>query len=218
MSNTFLKHVGVANAKKIIIVLHSMEEAGQEHMALVLFADSIPAAYKETLFQCLNSAEGQAAKNLASIIETKILPDGRNLGRVLHEEGHFKKLPTNQVFCQPNDANKIRLSDLNDLTSKIDAGGDALKRMEALENQKGMHRNKKGVRTMSDSSLDERLSKLNLSDPETVLAEMVSQSAKLRTAAEALIRDAEMMEGKAAQLQAATEPKAKKVAKKAMKP
>jgi hypothetical protein len=68
---------------------------------------------------------------------------------------------------------------------------------------------------MSDESLQDKMSKLNLSDPATVFNELTAQSEKLRKAADALIRDAELMEEKAFQLQKATAPvKVKKPLKK----
>jgi len=208
-----LKHAGLFNAQKVIIVLHKLE--GQEHMSLVLICEKLPPQYAKSVFECLNSPEGQASKDLASILETKQLPDGRNLGKVLHTEGHFKKVPNNQLFATPDQTNKIRVSELNELTSKIAEGGDALKRLEELDANKGMHRNKKGIRTMSDESLQDKMSKLNLSDPATVFNELTAQSEKLRKAADALIRDAELMEEKAFQLQKATAPvKVKKPLKK----
>jgi hypothetical protein len=120
-------------------------------------------------------------------LETATLPDGRNLGQVLHTEGHFKKVPTNQVFVTPDKINKIRLNDLNEMLSKIDQGGEALKKMEDLDKNKGMHR-----RTPDEVVTSE--------NPTEASKQLTEQSQKLILTAESLLKEAKVLGEKASAL------------------
>jgi len=140
------KHIGLHNAKKIIIVLHKMP--AEEHMCLVLINDKIPPRYYDAVIKALETPEAQneSTKDFAEILEKTLLDDGRNLGQLLYSESHFKKVPTNQVFATPygyTSSNKIKLNDLNEHLSKIAEGGEALAKLEALDKGRGMNRKKR---------------------------------------------------------------------------
>jgi hypothetical protein len=134
---TITKHIGLHNAAKVIVLMRELPE--EEHMALVLLNDKLPQVYHAPVLEALNSAAGQAANNLADIIDTVKLPDGRSLAYLLHTEGFIKKVQTNNVFMTPDSTNKIRLSELNAYMNAISKGGDALKKMQELDEHRGMH-------------------------------------------------------------------------------
>ena len=143
---SFYKHTGLHNAQPIFVVLHQMPDPAEGHMALILFRDKLPSAYSEAVVKCLNTPEAQAAKNFADALEKTSLPDGRNLAKVLYTEGHLKKVPTNQVFVTPDSRNKIKLNDLNEYLTRIEEGGEALKKLEAMDKGRGMSRYKKDAK------------------------------------------------------------------------
>lgn len=162
MSNNITKHIGLNNGKKIIICWSQLPE--EKHMCLALMTDTIPAAYKEAVFNTVNSEAGQKAKNLADALFEVKLPDGRNLLNVLHTENLLKKLQTDQTFVTPDSVNKIKLNELNDMLEKIEAGGEAAKKLADLDEHKGMNRKKRPnapadqVSTQSDlNSSDKKL-------------------------------------------------------------
>ena len=132
-----MKHTGLHAAKKIVIVLHKLE--AEPHMCLVMYSDKLPPLYHDTIMKLLTSEKGQASKDFSSALENEKLPDGRALAFTLHQEGHFKKVPTNQVFATPDTRNKIRLDELNDYLTKIDEGGEALKKLQEREASMGMN-------------------------------------------------------------------------------
>lgn len=178
MSNNICKHVGLNNAKKVLILWNKVP--GENHMALVLYADKIPAAYSELIHKTLISEAGQKAKNFADALNEVKLPDGRNLLNALHTESHIKKVQTDQTFITPDSINKIKLSELNDMLDKIEAGGDAAKKLEELDTYKGMNRKRrKGVVENTPSDLEASDKKL--------VAELREQTNQLKGAVEALL-------------------------------
>jgi hypothetical protein len=118
----------------------------EEHMCLVTYQEKLPPRYYNAVMSTLNSPEGQAAKDFATALEGAKLEDDRNLAKVLYTEGHLKKVPANQVFATPygyQSSNKIKLNELNDYMKKIEQGGDALKKLEDFDENKGYHGKKK---------------------------------------------------------------------------
>ena len=143
---TMKKHVGLFNAQKVTIILNKMPN--EDHMALVVMDDKLPPRYYQALKAALDTPEGQEAKEFATALENVFLEDHRNLGFVLHSEGHLKKVPSNQVFATPfgyESSNKIRLNELNEYLTKIENGGDALKKLEDFEENKGLNRKTKSA-------------------------------------------------------------------------
>lgn len=138
-----MKHVGLHNAQHVTIILHKLPD--EEHMCLVVYDNKIPSHYFTALHNVVKSPDGQAAKNLADVLEHTQLEDGKYLAGLLHQERHLKKVPCNQVFATPygyENPNKIKLDALNDILSKIENGGDSLKKLEEFEQNRGMNVNK----------------------------------------------------------------------------
>ena len=57
-----LKHVGRHNNKKVAIVYRTVPS--EDHMALVLYTESIPSLIHDEAMKCLESEIGQQAKEL----------------------------------------------------------------------------------------------------------------------------------------------------------
>lgn len=205
---SFTKHVGLDNAKNIIIMTHQIP--GEEHMCLVVYPDKMPPLYLQHLTRVLNSAAGQAAKNLMDEAFKMVLPDGRNLLTTLHTEGHLKKRPTKQVFVQPDSRNKIYLSELNDMLSKIEEGGAAAQKLEQFDAGRGI--NKKAeqkkpnelesasdlkISADTDSGLP-TVSPLVQPNDTDLIAALHTNSQKLMETANLLIEEAKSLEEKAA--------------------
>jgi hypothetical protein len=185
MSN-IIKHVGLNNAKKVIILWPRCP--GEEHMALALYEDKIPATYKDAIHKVVESVAGQQAKNLADALFEVKLPDSRNLLETLHKEGHIKKIQTDQTFMTPDSINKIKLNELNDMLDKIEVGGDAAQKLSDLDAQKGMNRkNRKSV------VVEEGLT-LSANDKSTISA-LKKQTEQLTGTVEALLIEVRKLKG-----------------------
>ena len=141
-----MKFVGLHNAQPITIVLHKMPD--EDHMCLLVYNEKLPPRYYQAVMTTLNSQSAQEEAEFATALERVSLEDGRNLAKVLYTEGHLKKVPCNQVFATPfgpKSTNKIKLNDLNEYTSKIAQGGEALKKLEDFDANKGLNRKTKSA-------------------------------------------------------------------------
>jgi hypothetical protein len=218
------KHVGLHNAQKVTIVLHQMPT--EDHMCLVMYDQKLPPRYYDAVKKVLATQEAQETKDFATALESARLDDDRNLAKVLYTEGHLKKVPCNQVFATPfgyESSNKIKLNELNQYTSKIEEGGDALRKLEefdANKGYKGKHRKenlgegtpvsiaptptpvqtsapvRQPAPTEQQSYWDAKASHAPI-DPASASAELRNQGDILRTAAVQLLQQAKILAEKA---------------------
>jgi len=131
-----VKHVGTHNNKKIVVLFR--QTPNEDHLALVVYSDSMPSLIHDAVMECVSSDVGQQAENLADALQRKSMPDGRIALTVLHQEGYIKKVQTNQVIMTPNAKSTVRLDELNDVVSKLKAGGEAAEKMKELDQNAGM--------------------------------------------------------------------------------
>ena len=218
---SFTKHVGLDNAKKIIIMSHSLP-GPDGHMCLVVYPEKMPQQYLEHLSRVLNSAEGQAAKNLMDEAFKVTMPDGRNLLVTLHSEGHLKKRPTNQVFIQPDSRNKLYLSELNNMLEKIEEGGTAKTKLEEYDAGRGLNK-KDAVQNVTVNPVPESAGAV-ISSPvtqsvpvltnESIASDLHANSQKLMDTATLLIAEAKSLEAQAKLLVPVKKREAKNTVKK----
>lgn len=201
---SFTKHVGLDNAKKIIIMSHKVPD--EDHMCLVVYPEKMPQQYLQYLSQVLNSAEGQAAKNLMDEAFKVTMQDGRNLLVTLHSEGHLKKRPTNQVFIQPDSRNKLYLSELNSMLEKIEAGGAAKTKLEEYDAGRGLNKRAPSAQNVTVDPIPESAGAV-ISSPvtqsvpvltnESIASDLHANSQKLMDTATLLIAEAKSLEAQA---------------------
>jgi hypothetical protein len=131
-----LKHVGTHNNKKCVILFR--KTPGEDHMALVVYSDSMPSIVHDAVMEAVNSDVGQQEENLAEALQRKTMPDGRIALQVLHGEGYIKKVQTNQVIMTPNAKSSVRLDELNGIIDKLKDGGEAADKLKELDQNAGM--------------------------------------------------------------------------------
>ena len=131
-----LKHVGTHNNKKCVILFR--KTPGEDHMALVVYSDSMPSLVHDAVMEAVNSDVGQQEENLAEALQRKTMPDGRIALQVLHGEGYIKKVQTNQVIMTPNAKSSVRLDELNNIIDKLKDGGEAADKLKELDQNAGM--------------------------------------------------------------------------------
>jgi len=110
----------------------------ENHMALVLYSDTLPRMIHDEVMKQLESPVGQNAKDFADVLFRTTLNDGRNALEVLHKEGFIKKVPTAQVLITPTTKSTVRLDELNDILDEMDKGEEAIKRMQEIDTNAGM--------------------------------------------------------------------------------
>ena len=210
-----IKHVGKHNQKRVAIVYRTVPD--EDHMALVVYADSMPSMIHDEVMKVIESAIGQNAKELADALFRTTMADGTNCLSTLHKGGLLKKVPTNQVIVTPTAKSTCRLDELNNLLKKIEEGGDAAQALADMDANRGI----KGVvqegrelgqpakpftGVQSTTSAD-TLGVLS----DTDLAEQRTQQAnKMEAEAKQLLAEAKRLKQEATQL---SQPKAKNVGK-----
>jgi hypothetical protein len=196
-----IKHVGKHNQRKIAIVYKYIPD--EEHMALIVYTDSLPQMIHDEAMKCLESAVGQNAKELADALFRTIMGDGQNCLTALHRGGWLKKVPTNQVVVTPTSQSTIRLDELNKILKEMEAGEDAKQRMADIDSNRGV----KGVlsegrevgeptRTSSSSvnTSNEALSDADLAN------QRLDQANRMETEAKNLLAEAKRLKEEAKSL------------------
>ena len=136
-----IKHVGKHNSKKIVLLWRRVPN--ENHMALVLYSDTLPRLIHDEVMKALESQIGQNAKELSDVLFRTTMSDGRNALEVIHKEGFIKKVPTSQVLITPTAKSSVRLDELNDILDEMEKGEEAVKRLADIDNNTGMQTKKR---------------------------------------------------------------------------
>jgi hypothetical protein len=130
-----LKHIGRHGERKVVIAYNTVP--GEDHMALVVYSDSLPSALHDELMKVLESTAGQGAKILAEALHRNVGSEGVNTLTNLHKGGFLKKVQTKQVILTPNAKTSVRLDELNKILSEMEKGADAVKKMADIDAGRG---------------------------------------------------------------------------------
>jgi len=136
-----IKHVGKHNNKKIVLLWRKVP--GEDHMALLLYSDTLPRMIHDEVMKQLESPIGQNAKEFSDVLFRTVMPDGRNALEVLHREGFIKKVPCSQVLITPTAKSSVRLDELNDILNEMEKGEEAVKRLADIDQNAGMQTKKR---------------------------------------------------------------------------
>lgn len=131
-----IKHVGKHGDRKVAIVFR--EVPGEEHMALVVYPETLPVAMHDAIMRTIESEVGQTAENLGDALFRSLFNDGRPMLQTLHAEGMLKKVQTKQVVVTPNPSSHVNLSEMNEMIRKMKLGQEAIKELADLDTNKGM--------------------------------------------------------------------------------
>jgi hypothetical protein len=132
-----IKHVGRHNEKRCVVVFR--EVPGEEHMALVVYPDTLPTHFHDDLMNCLQSDAGQNANNLADALHRTTGTDGRVLLSAIHEQRWMKKVRTQDVIMIPQPNNPgVQLSEINTIIAGLETGSEAAAKMADLDANAGL--------------------------------------------------------------------------------
>jgi hypothetical protein len=131
-----IKHVGKHGDRKVAIVFR--EVPSEEHMALVIYPDTLPVAMHDSIMKVIEGEPGQTAENLGDAMFRSLFPDGRPMLQTLHAEGMIKKVQAKQVVVTPNATSHVNLAEMNEIIRKMKLGEDAIREMAALDQNRGM--------------------------------------------------------------------------------
>jgi hypothetical protein len=216
-----IKHVGKHNNKKIVLLWRKVPN--EDHMALVLYSDTLPRLLHDEVMRALESPIGQNAKEFSDVLFRTTMADGRNALEVLHREGMIKKIPTSQILITPTMKSSVRLDELNSILDEMDKGEDAVKRLAEIDKQAGMAP-KKRVREGREVGMppnNSSVSRTNLDvdasasaaayvkgvlpddgvlTDEALAQDRLNQAAKMKSQAEQLLAEAKRLEQEANEL------------------
>jgi hypothetical protein len=131
-----LKHIARHNQKKAIVVYRELP--GEDHMALIVYTEALPTAIHDDLMKAVESPEGQSTPDLSNVLFRTLTNEGVGILESLHRSKWLNKVPTNQVIVTPTTNSSVRLDELNKLLAEMSKGEEAVKRMQEIEDAKGM--------------------------------------------------------------------------------
>ena len=109
-----LKHVGrMANNQRRVIVAYKVLP-GEPDKCVVVTTENLEAGDHDSLIKLVESASGQEADDLATVMMRTQLSDGSNMLARFHTTGKMVKVNTADVEMIPNQNTSIRLSELNE--------------------------------------------------------------------------------------------------------
>ena len=131
-----IKHVGKHGDRKVAIVFR--EVPNEEHMALVVYAETLPVSMHDSLMRVIESPVAQTAENLGDALFRELFNDGRPMLQTLHSEGMLKKVQTKQIVVTPNPSSHVNLEEMNNIIREMKTGEQAIQRLAELDTNKGM--------------------------------------------------------------------------------
>jgi len=211
-----LKHVGRHGEKRVVVAYNTVP--GEDHMALVVYSDSLPSMIHDEVMKVVESTAGQTAKVLADALFRNIMPDGNNTLGSLHKGGFLKKVQTKQVILTPNAKSSVRLDELNDILKKMEAGEEAIKALSDIDAGRGYADPEKNKKTTSkDVGESSRSIESSVNTSAGVLTDAdlakanLDQAAKMELQAKTLLAEAKRLKDEAGSF--APKTKAKNVRK-----
>ena len=221
-----IKHVGKHNQRRVAIVYRTVPD--EEHMALVVYTDSLPMMVHDEAMKVLESEIGQNAKELADALFRTTLADGTNCLTTLHKGGWLKKVPTNQVIVTPTAQSTCRLDELNNILKKLEQGEDAVKQLADMDANRGVKgvlqegrelgqpdlSNIPGLKTSSaDMTGDAITAPTDLLTDDILAQQRLDQAVRMETEAKSMLAEAKRLKAEAASLKPAPAKKAPAKAK-----
>ena len=132
-----MKHVGKHGEKRVAVVFR--EVPGEEHMALVVYPDTLQQNTHDDLMNAIQSEKGQQARNLGEAIHGITGTSGESILHTLHTNGFMKKVRTQDIIMMPQpNAQGVRLDEINKIINDLDTGSEAAAKLADLDANRGM--------------------------------------------------------------------------------
>jgi hypothetical protein len=202
---SFTRHVGKHGDRKVAIVFR--EVPGEAHMCLVTYTETLNQHVHDPLIKCIESDIGQNSEHLADALNRTYAKDGRPILQVLHLEGQLKKVQTSQIVMTPSPNQTIRLDELNKILDEMQQGESAVKRLQELDDSRGLQDPADVVRRMrgnKDATTNPpkglQASGDALGD-QAIAQNLRQQAAKMDAEAKGLMAEAQRLQKEAAQLE-----------------
>jgi hypothetical protein len=193
-----MKHIGRHGDRKVAIIYKTVPD--QDHMALVVYTESMPVNMHDSMMKVIESKEGQAENELADVLFRNLFSDGRAMLETLHREGMIKKVEAKQIIVTPNAKSSVNLGELNEILKEMASGKDAADRLANLDTNSGMVDPTNKVESPSTGALDNS----------TLAQQQLAQAQRMENEAKSLIAESKLLTKEAYKLDASLKPKANK--------
>lgn len=190
MSN-FIRHIGKVGDRKAAVIFRQVP--GETHMALIVYTETLNVNLHDALMQCLDSDIGQNSEHLADALNRSYTKDGKIVLQVLHAEGLLKKMQTNQVLMTPNSGTKIRLDELNKILDEMQQGESAVKRLQELDNSRGLQDPADIARRMRDNQAGNQPPVADVITDDSLAQQRIAQAQKMEREANGLLSEAKRL-------------------------
>jgi hypothetical protein len=197
-----MKHIGRHGDRKVAIVYKSLP--GQEHMALVLYTESMGTAMHDSLMRVIESKEGQAENELSEILHRSLFNDGRQMLVTIHKEGMLKKAECKQIIVTPDAKNSVRLDELNKILTEIESGQGAAQRLADLDKNAGLV-DPRERRVQEESN--------NVIEDPGLAKNQLDQAIKMESESKSLLEESKRLKEEAFQLDPSLRPPKRKYTK-----
>lgn len=187
----FLKHIGKVNDRKVAVVYKTIPD--QDHMALVLYTESLPRNIHDDVMKAIESPEGQEANDLSEVLFRKLLSDGRPILETIHREGMLKKIECKQVIITPNASSHVRLDELNKLITEMESGDDAKAKLADLDANAGL--------------VDPSNKTSSVLDDSAIAKQQLDQATKMEAESKSLLAESKRLKAEAYKMDASLKPK-----------
>jgi hypothetical protein len=201
----FTRHVGKQGDRKVAVVFR--EVPGEPHMCLVTHTELLNQHIHDPLIQCIESDIGQNSEHLADALNRTHTKDGRIILQVLHAEGQLKKVQTSQILMTPSPNQSIRLDELNTILDEMKQGESAVKRLQELDNSRGMQDPADVVRRMRGNQ-NPVVSTGDLLGDASLAKQRLEQAQKMEREAKGLLAEAQRLTDEAKSLDPSVLPSA----------
>lgn len=113
-----IKHVGVIGDKKVVVAYRTLP--GDSSHALVIPTAPLSQTYHDELFSVVDSAQGQQAYELATVLAVRKFSDGASMLVALHATNKLQRVATNTVTMQPGPQREswVKLDELNKIIAE----------------------------------------------------------------------------------------------------
>lgn len=198
---SFIRHVGKIGDRKVAIVFR--EIPNEPHMALVTYTETLNMHVHDPLMAAIESPAGQQSQNLAEILNRSYTKDGKIILHMLHTEGLLKKVQTAQVTVTPNSRTNIRLDELNKILNEMDQGEAAIKRLQELDNSRGIQDPVDVARRIRESKETPAVNKSSdgLLGDSALASNLRQQATRMHAEAQGLLAESQRLMKEAAQME-----------------
>lgn len=202
-----IKHVGRIGDRKVAVVFR--EVPGEDHMALVLYTETLPAAWHDAVMRVIEDLPAQTAESLSDVLFRSLLPDGRNMLEVFHQEGMIKKVQTSQVLMMPSAGHAgVRLDELNKIINELNVGSEASQKMAELDASSGLA-NSPPLRDSTGRKVEKQSAPIQAPvttglDDSALAADFANQANRMEAEAKGLLAESARLRKEAAKLAGST--------------